>query len=272
MMQDVCVVAFDTETSGAWPISSEVVEFGAIKWKNGKYISEMNILIKPSNGPLHQSNIDIHGITNEMLEDKLVFSHHARDIADYFSDADYCVAHHAPFDMGFLSFEFERAKTFPNLPNALCTSLLSRKLVQGTENHKLQTLIKHFGIFSERAHRAQDDAQACLEVFFKICEIYKKTNADFRISDFERIQGKKLAWNNFRLLTSSSQIIPQLYEAILSRRLVDIVYEAGQLKGKVRSVFPIGLVRSPDGDYLYAKCMIDHTNKRFMIDKISDLG
>lgn len=271
MIQDVCVVAFDTETSGAWPITSEVVEFGAVKWKNGQYLGEMNVLIKPSQ-PLTESNIAIHGITNEMLEDKLKFSSHARAIADFLQDADYCIAHHAPFDMGFIAFELERASVFPQLPNALCTSLLSRKLVVGSENHKLQTLIKHFNIFSERAHRAQDDAQACLEIFFKCVELYEQKYGKVSGAALEAHQEKTLMWNNYRLLTASSYMIPQLYHAIVARKPIEIVYDAGLLKGKVRPVFPIGLVRSPDGDYLYAKCLIENANKRFYINKISDMG
>src|SRR5690606_36090270 len=101
-------------------------------------------------------------ITDEMLAD-------APDIADVipkfhrFIEGAYLVAHHAPFDMGFLAVEFEKLTLqLPNNP-VFCSSLLSRRLVPESANHRLQTLISHLGLTVGQAHRALDDSKACLE-------------------------------------------------------------------------------------------------------------
>jgi DNA polymerase III subunit epsilon len=65
------------------------------------------------------------------------------------------VAHHAPFDLGFVAIEFENAGLpLPTMP-ALCSSLLARKLFPESTNHRLQTLIPFFGIEQGTAHRAR---------------------------------------------------------------------------------------------------------------------
>ena len=42
------IVAFDTETRGAYPLESEVIEIGAVKWHNGQIVGRFQTLVKPS--------------------------------------------------------------------------------------------------------------------------------------------------------------------------------------------------------------------------------
>lgn len=44
-LKDLTLVAFDLETSGAYPIGDEIVEFGAVKWKDGAVIDKLQILV-----------------------------------------------------------------------------------------------------------------------------------------------------------------------------------------------------------------------------------
>ena len=52
--------------------------------------------------------------------------------------------------------------------------------------------------------------------------------------------------------------------------MIQIVYPGGSTKSKPRAVTVFGIVRNPDGDYIHALCGIDHTRKRFYLNKISD--
>src|SRR4051812_41661743 len=94
-------VAFDTETSGAYPLGCEVVEFGAVKWKGGKEIDSFQTLLKPSK-PMSDFIIGIHGITNEMVADAPEMKDKISEIHQFLQGA-IPLAHHAPFDMGFLA-------------------------------------------------------------------------------------------------------------------------------------------------------------------------
>ena len=95
------IVAFDTETSGAYPLESEIIELGAVKWVNGKIIDRFQVLLKPRK-LLEESNIRIHGITNEMVADAPSMSAHIKPFCEFINDT-VLLAHHAPFDLGFLT-------------------------------------------------------------------------------------------------------------------------------------------------------------------------
>ena len=161
------LVAFDTETTGAFAIESEVVELGAVKWFKGEVVGKFNTLLKPSQD-MTPENIRIHGITNEMVQDSPKMSTQILSFCD-FIDNSILIAHHAPFDLGFVAIDIESNNIkFPNTLN-LCSSLISRALLH-TTNHKLQTLIKELNLVGGEAHRAYDDAYACLQVLFKCFE------------------------------------------------------------------------------------------------------
>jgi DNA polymerase III subunit epsilon len=263
-IQHYPIVAFDTETSGAYPIESEIVELGAVKWHEGKIVARFQTLLKPSR-PMSPENMAIHGITNEMVATAPEMKNEIAKFLE-FIDGTVLLAHHAPFDLGFLAVEIEKSGlAFPNNLQ-LCTSLISRALL-ATTNHKLQTLVKELGLTGGEAHRAYDDAYACLQVFFKSCE---KVSDNVTLNRVLEIQKKILNWDKYRIWSSNDPKLISLAKAAQQHKTVQIVYEGGQSKGKPRPVTPMGIVRNPDGDYIHAVCGLDSERKRFYLDKILD--
>lgn len=259
------IIAFDTETSGAYPLESEIIELGAVKWVDGQVVDRFQTLLKPRK-PLEESNIKIHGITNEMVADAPLMQDQIAGFCEFINDS-VLIAHHAPFDLGFLTVSIEQAGLrFPS-NILLCTSLLSRALLT-TTNHKLQTLVKELGLEGGAAHRAADDAYACLQVFFKCLE--KIDVPEQTAVRLEQIQGKKLNWLDYQLLKSSDEKVKGLAQLALKGEKIDIVYQGGQNGGKPRPIIPYGIVRNPDGDYLHALCLLDNQRKRFYLSKIND--
>ncbi len=259
-------VAFDTETSGAYPLGSDIIEFGAVKWCGGQEVESYQTLLRPRE-LLSEFNMSIHGISNEMVAKAPVMSEKIREIHDFMSDA-VPMAHHAPFDMGFIAVELE-TYGLPLLTGpVLCTSLLSRKWIYGVENHKLQTLVKFLNIDGGAAHRALDDARACLRVGL---ECFKRMGENATLEDAIESQSKNLKWDDYSLLHWNNPIVKVLTEAIYQKINVKIIYEKSSgLKVEPRQVSPMGVVRNPDGDYLQAFCMRDKTSKRFYLAKIKD--
>lgn len=257
------LVAFDTETSGAYPIGSEIVEFGAVKFRDGKEIDRFQTLLKPRE-PMTDFIIGIHGITNEMVADAPLMKQKINEIREFFSGS-ILMAHHAPFDLGFIALEFEKYNIdFPPEP-VLCTSLLARKLIPESPNHKLQTLIPFLKIEKGAAHRAADDSAACIQVGL---ECFRRAGM-VSIESLLQIQEKKLFWDDYRILTAGDSKIDRLRMAIEEREALDIVYAGGSSGGERRRIGPIGLVRNPDGDYVMARCFRDGANKRFYLAKMS---
>jgi DNA polymerase-3 subunit epsilon len=136
-----------------------------------------------------------------------------------------------------------------------------------TTNHKLQTLIKELNLDGGAAHRAFDDANACLQVFMKCLE---KLESNTSIVRLQEVQKKDLNWDKYRIFSSGNQKLITLAKACQRQNSINIVYEGGQAKGQSRPIKPFGIVRNPDGDYVYAECGLDLTRKRFYIDKILD--
>lgn len=262
---DYSIVAFDTETSGAYPVESEIIELGAVKWQNGQIVDKFQVLLKPSK-ELTPDNIRIHGITNEMVKDSPLMNSQILQFCS-FIDNSLLLAHHAPFDLGFLTIEIE--KNSLKLPNTFnfCSSLLSRALLN-TTNHKLQTLIKELELVGGEAHRAYDDAYACLQVFLKCAE---KLGEGPTLERVLEVQKKDLQWKNYQLLGYSDNKMTYLLKAMREQKSISIIYDGGQTKNKTRPIKPIGIVRNPDGDYISAECGLDFQRKRFYIEKIREV-
>ncbi len=257
-------IAFDTETSGAYPIGFDVVEFGAVKWRAGKIIDELQILIKPRE-MMSDFIIGIHGITNEMVESAPPMKDVIGRIAEFIQD-DILMAHHAAFDVGFLAFDYEKNKLpFPKNP-VLCTSLISRKMILGCENHKLQTLVRYLGINGGSAHRALDDARACLHVGLKS---FEKIGEAATLEQVYQCQGRPMEWSKFSILKDSSQLVKNIILATETKKTLEITYDKGK-NTPTRKIKPFGLVRSLEGDFIYALCLNDNSNKRFYLNKIKD--
>lgn len=242
------IIAIDTETSGQYPIQDDLCELAAVKSLNGKIIDRYQTLVKPRE-PMSDFIIGIHGITNEMVKDAPKIDEVLPDFVKFVEEG-VIVGHHSPFDLGFLVYDIEKLKL--NIPRhpALCSSLISRNSILGSANHKLQTLVKYLGIDGGQAHRAEDDANACLQLLFKC---FEKKNVE-TFEDAFRLQGSPLWWQDFSIYgkTLQSQQWSKVIEAIENKKDLEIIYSGGSMKGKKRVVKPVSVVCSPTGDFMVA--------------------
>ncbi len=269
LWQDATFIAIDLETTGKYPLDAEICEMAAVKWRAGQIVDEYQTLIRPK---MRMSNevIAIHHITNEMVENSPRLNEKLTEFHRFISDG-FIMAHHAPFDLGFLTWEFEQACLSLHPNPVLCTSLLSRHLNANVSNHRLATLAAHFKINAGAAHRALDDAKTCLQVGLKY---FEKMGPDAKISDILSVQTTALPWARFSIeaLMERSHL-RTLVRALRDKLEVTMTYEAGSRPGQSRRVFPLGLVRNPDADYLVAtegnKEGDDTKAKRYFLDKVS---
>ncbi|MGE3759502.1 MAG: exonuclease domain-containing protein [Pseudobdellovibrionaceae bacterium] len=260
-------LVFDIEAAGPLPIGFDLCEIGAITFADGKEKASYQTLLKPRE-PMSDFIIGIHGITNEMVADAPTISEKIREIHSLFQNS-VAVAHHAPFDLGFMAYEFEKVGLpLPTMP-AVCTSLLSRAVIPESKDHKLQTLVQHLGLQGGQAHRALDDTRACLQLFL---ECVRRLGPDVTLEDITKRQGKDLPWNSFSVQTlRSDPHLSSLVTAIEKKLPVDIIYSGGTYKGQTRRLRPTGIVRNPDGDWFSAFCEIDKAAKRFYLARVKDV-
>ncbi|MEV1010569.1 DEDDh family exonuclease [Streptomyces sp. NPDC049881] len=110
-------------------------------------------------GPVH-----IHGLTARMLADAPLFADVAGELAERLADR-VLVAHNAKFDWSMLAHEYARAGRIAPVKQRLCTIHLSKALGLPLANHRLETLVTHFGVVQRQAHHALDDARVLAEAF-----------------------------------------------------------------------------------------------------------
>lgn len=262
-LKDLTYVSFDIETSGAYPLRDEICELAAVKYFNGQIVDQFQTLAKTTR-PMSDFIIGIHGITNEMVADSVLITEKVEQFHSFIKDS-ICVGHHSPFDMGFLSIEFEKKKINPPALPVLCTSLLSRKLFPESTNHKLQTLVNFFDLEKNQAHRALDDAISCLNVLKKC---FDKVGWEKPLSDILKIQDKEILWHNFYLAQyRKSTPTSVLIEAVETQKSVRLVIRYGR-GTMIEEITPHAFVCSPDGNFLFAESKKENKTRRYYIEKV----
>ncbi len=264
--QGIEFVAFDLETTGRYPVGFEICEIGGVRWRRGRIVDKFSSLVRHYD-PMDPVAQSIHGISAQELaqapEPQQVLKQWSK-----FTRGATLVAHHAPFDMGFLCFAMQKhGYTLPEQP-VLCTSLITRQWVRA-KKHTLSHLATHFGIEHARLHRAYEDARVCMQVLEKTL-----TTLGPEIH-LQNIQKQKLLWKDFgweRFLSINPEHFPQLRLALEQKQSCSIQYMGGSKPGEWRTIRPIGLVmRPPDDDFVVAE-VPGTQNKRYLLNKISAIN
>ncbi|WP_191016463.1 3'-5' exonuclease [Treponema zioleckii] len=161
--------AFDTETTGLKSETERIIELGAIKFNKDGIIDSMGTLINPqkSISPLASS---INHITNEMVQFSPTEESVIPEFINFSKDC-ILVAHNAQFDIRFVNQSLLRLGMEELQNPAIDTLRFSRWALPSNGHWKLQFLAEQFKIDTGNAHRAQDDARVCMEIFLKLAEI-----------------------------------------------------------------------------------------------------
>ena len=172
--QNTVFTVFDTETTGLDPKLCRVVEIGGIRFDAKGINSRFNVLINPKI-PMPPEVTKINGITDAMLAGQ---PDTAQVIPDFlrFIGNSVLIAHNAPFDISFINEELSRLGK-PALQNKVIdTRIFAKEMFPGLPKYALQDLATRFGIKALDAHRAEDDARVCLELFMICMEALKAKN------------------------------------------------------------------------------------------------
>ena len=169
-------VAFDTETTGLDPASGRIVEIGAVKFDRRGIIARYNALINPEM-PMPEEAGKVNGITDAMLKDKPVIAAVFPDFFDFIG-AGILVAHNAPFDINYVNAELKRLEKPPLTNKVIDTRIFAKEVYTGLSSYALQDLAVQLGITALEAHRAEDDARVCMELFEKILNRFLKNNPE----------------------------------------------------------------------------------------------
>ncbi|MEZ8742562.1 DNA polymerase III subunit epsilon [Photobacterium swingsii] len=168
------IIVFDTETTGMNMTGPHyeghrIVEIGAVEIVNRKFTGNtFHVYIKPDRA-IDEEAVGVHGITDEFLLDKPTYSEIHQEFMDFIQGAE-LVAHNAPFDIGFMDYEFSKLDPSIGKTEDFCkvtdTLDMAKKLFPGKRNN-LDILCSRYGIDNSHRtlHGALLDAEILADVY-----------------------------------------------------------------------------------------------------------
>ena len=172
-------IVVDTETTGLDPRFDSIIEIGAIKIRNNKIVDSFNTLIKPDrtrkSGYVSSFITDLTGISNDMIEQDGISELEAMKQFNNFIKEDILVGHNANFDINFLYDSFIDQLEIPMTNSFIDVLRIARRQLKELKHHRLEDLMKHYGLFSDSQHRAKEDCYTTDNIFNHLKKDVKDT-------------------------------------------------------------------------------------------------
>jgi len=165
-------IILDTETTGLDVTRNHrIIEIGCIEIIDRKYTGKkFHQYLNPLR-EIDQGAINVHGISNEFLKDKPIFEDVKDDLLEFIKNSE-LIIHNAPFDIGFLEYEYKKAKLNIDI-SSICevfdTLIYARQLHPGQKN-SLDALCKRYNVdnSSRDFHGALLDARILGDVYLSM--------------------------------------------------------------------------------------------------------
>ncbi len=155
------IIAIDVETTGISPEKERIIEIGAFRPETGEIF---RTLIQPGR-PLPERITELTGITDDMLTDAPEEKEAIKQLLEFLGEDTILLGHNISFDHSFIVQAIRRCGLLEPQFYGIDTLKLSRVLCPELPNKKLETMVEHFGLTNERAHRAFEDARVTVEVY-----------------------------------------------------------------------------------------------------------
>ena len=163
-------IVFDTETTGLDPAVERVIEIGGVElWNHIPTGREFHVFIRPEGRKVDPAAFDVHGISDEFLADKPVFSEVLEEFLEFFAEGR-LIAHNATFDIRFLNAELGRLGQPPIGSERVLDTLAMARRKFPMAPATLDALCSRFSIDTSRRdkHGALLDSQLLADVYIEL--------------------------------------------------------------------------------------------------------
>ncbi|GAL60525.1 MULTISPECIES: DNA polymerase III subunit epsilon [Enterobacteriaceae] len=228
-------IVLDTETTGMNQIGAhyeghKIIEIGAVEVINRRLTgNNFHVYLKPDR-LVDPEAFGVHGIADEFLLDKPLFSDVADEFIDYIRGAE-LVIHNASFDIGFMDYEFSKLNrgipktdTFCKVTDSLA---MARKMFPGKRN-SLDALCSRYEIDNSKRtlHGALLDAQILADVFLMMTG--GQTAMAFSVEgENQQAQGEATIQRVVRRANSLRVVLASDEEVMAHESRLDLVQKKG---------------------------------------------
>lgn len=191
---DAEYVFFDLETTSISAFLSEIIEFGAIKYKNNTIIDRKQIFIKPD-VDISEFTTSLTSITQADVNNAKKIHEVIYEIKEWIGDA-ILVAHNASFDLNFLNKAYTDNGLGKITNPVIDTMKLSWLIHPKSRAHRLGVLAKNEMITydNDSAHRADYDAEILCKIFSRLLH---KLLVNYNIRDLLSLNKKNDLLKNY---------------------------------------------------------------------------
>ena len=182
-------IFFDTETTGLNCATCQIIELAMIVVEDGYIVEEYDKFVKTDERlPLNITQIT--GITDDMLKEEGVSEAEiAEDLKNRMTPGTLMVAHNCQFDLSFVYYLLKRH--YPDGADGIVRNvdwLDTLTVVKDRMEypHRLNNVVKHYGLEKVNFHRAIDDTRALYQVYRKLRHdpLYNPGEIDLYINRF----------------------------------------------------------------------------------------
>jgi DNA polymerase-3 subunit epsilon len=268
-LEDLTFIAFDTETTGLYPVANRLVEIGGVRFTvDGGEVAVFEELIDPETGIPSEAQ-RVNHITDDMVRGMPHVSEVLPRFLDFLGSGEtILLAHNAPFDVGFIGVALLRSGLV--LPPHLVfdTRLLAQALMPGLATYSLESLGRLLKVLDGQKHRALADARLTKDVFLALLARLPEVQTLAVLLNL----APPIKFEECRMYEARP---PKGFEdlgiAIAEHRPVVVVYEGGTKGEGPRLVSPRSLLQYAGTVYLAGYCHIDSREKMYRLDRIRNL-
>lgn len=165
-------IVLDTETTGLDPTSHRIIEIGCVELERRRLTGRHYHQYTNPMREVDEAAQEVHGISNEFLNDKPEFSAVVDEFLAFVKGAELLI-HNAPFDIGFLNAELARLGASYGRMEDYCavtdTLGMARRKHPGQRN-SLDALCKRYDVDNSQRdlHGALLDAEILADVYLML--------------------------------------------------------------------------------------------------------
>ena len=151
-------IALDLETTGLNPDREQIIQIGAVKFRNDQVLDRFDTFVNPGRA-IPDFIQRLTGIRPDQVSRAPSFSSVSHGLEQFLEDHP-IVGHNIPFDLRFLE-----THGLPLVNSRYDTWDLASFLLPRSTEYSLGSLARQFGLEHQRAHQAIDDADATRQLF-----------------------------------------------------------------------------------------------------------